>query len=665
MELIDQQVINDNKDIYARIQTELLKAEFEILIATAWFTDEDLFNILVTKLSEGIHLEIIVADNQENEKLDFSLLSSKGAIVHKIKNIGYGIMNQKFCVIDKRIALHGSYNWTVNARKNNHESIISTNHQETVASLIENFDAIKKKIEEVKGETTYGRSPVAKNEGTKGIPIEVPAKVGAEFEKVLDSMIAAEVGSFDRRLLREQGYERCSANNGDHQVLHKAFDTLYSVFINDIDVIDDKKKRLLTKIEEHRVKNLDLLAKNCELQIDFLQREHEIGKSNLETRRTGLEVEADVALKNIDDLKLIRIPFLENKNSELDQQIKLSEREFIRPKFKWFDFIPTAIFNLALLVYLIVFYSSAAYILLFSVADAKEAEAQGMPIAAAQIFNPDAMGKALHKSGTAPLFIFLFVIIPLAFAVIDRFLTNKWAIIAGFIFGIILLDGAVAFKVTQAVYEVNFARGNVTEAWRNGMAFTDTNFYLVFVFGAFGLFLFKLAFKKLMGIFEERNPDISMQRSQLIISHLREEINLNTEKIMQLKEDVSALEKKIIQFKADIKRSENELAGLPVILNQNLQKKKSQLITDNNIIDQIAAIYTVHIQSDNLPISVDALKDRINVFLEGWNDFLFNEYAIAKASLKTSEAAGVALAWQNEKLNLNKLDKRVKLNTGE
>ncbi|NVM66600.1 hypothetical protein FHW88_004918 [Mucilaginibacter sp. SG538B] len=665
MELIDQQVINDNKDIYARIQTELLKAEFEILIATAWFTDEDLFNILVAKLSEGIHLEIIVADNQENEKLDFSLLSSKGAIVHKIKNIGYGIMNQKFCVIDKRIALHGSYNWTVNARKNNHESIISTNHLETVASLIENFEAIKKKIEEVKGETADGRSPVAKNERPKGIPIEVPAKVGAEFEKVLDSMIAAEVGSFDRRLLREQGYERCSANNGDHQVLHKAFDTLYSVFINDIDVIDDKKKRLLTKIEEHRVKNLDLLAKNCELQIDFLQREHEISKSNLETRRTGLEVEADVALKNIDDLKLIKIPFLENKNAELDQQIKMSEREFIRPKFKWFDFIPTAIFNLTLLVYLIVFYSSAAYILLFSVADAKEAEAQGMPIAAAQIFNPDAMGKALHKSGTAPLFIFLFVIIPLAFAVIDRFLTNKWAVIAGSIFGIILLDGAVAFKVTQAVYEVNFARGNVTEAWRNGMAFTDTNFYLVFVFGAFGLFLFKLAFKKLMGIFEDRNPDISMQRNQLLIAHLREEINLNGEKIMQLKEDVSALEKKIIQFKADIKLSENELAGLPVILNQNLQKKKSQLITDNNIIDQIAAIYTVHIQSDNLPISVDALKDRINVFLEGWNDFLFNEYAIAKASLKTSEAAGVALAWQNEKLNMNKLDKRVKLNTGE
>ncbi|UEG51448.1 phospholipase D-like domain-containing protein [Mucilaginibacter daejeonensis] len=74
MELMDQQVINDNKDIYTKIQSELQKAEFEILIATGWFTDEDLYDILMQKLAEGVHIEIIIADNQENEKLDFGRL---------------------------------------------------------------------------------------------------------------------------------------------------------------------------------------------------------------------------------------------------------------------------------------------------------------------------------------------------------------------------------------------------------------------------------------------------------------------------------------------------------------------------------------------------------------------------------------------------------------
>ncbi|QJD95712.1 hypothetical protein HH214_07420 [Mucilaginibacter robiniae] len=663
MELIDQQVINDNKEIYAKIQSELLKAEFEILIATAWFTDNELFDILLRKLSEGVHIEVIIADNQENEKLDFNLLTLQGASVHKIKNAGYGTMNQKFCVIDKRIALHGSYNWTVNAKKNNQESIISTNHQETIESLVANFNAIKAKIREQK------ISPPLVNDNTdikvdraKILPAEPSLMPVAEFEKVLDSMIAAEVGSFDRKLLRGQGFERCAANNGDHQVLHKAFDTLYSVFINDIDVIEDKKKRLITKIEEHRVKSMELLNKDCEMQVAYQEREHELDKANLQNRKTDTEADQEVKSKSIKEIKEDKIPAIEKLNADLDQQIKRIESELIKPHFKWFDFIPTSIFTAALIVYLFLFYSSAAYILLFSVADAKEAEAKGLPIAATDIFNPEAVSSAWHKSGTAPYFIFLFVFIPLAFAVVDRFVAGKWVSLFSTIGGILILDVAIAYKVTQAVYEVNYARGNVNTPWRASMAFTDTNFYLVFVFGAFGLLLFKLVFKKLMSMFEDRNPDIIAQHNQLLIQHRREESNLNTARIKVLKDEMSVLEENIIQLKATIKHLDQELSSLPILLNQVIQQKRTQLLKDTTHIDQIAAIYTTHIQSDNLPISVDALKDRINVFLEGWNDFLHQEYAVTRAILKAAEAAHVALEWQSEKLDTNKVDKRIKSN---
>jgi hypothetical protein len=663
METIDQQVINDNKDIYAKIQSELFAAEFEILIATAWFTDEELFNIVLSKLGAGVRVEVIIADNQENEKLDFELLAAKGASVYKIKNSGYGIMNQKFCVIDKRLALHGSYNWSMNAKKNNQESIISTNHQETITSLIDNFNSIKTRIIEQRSQPE--KEIIPKPERSKGIPVEQPVKTAAEFEQLLDAMIAAEVGNFDRKLLREQGFERCSANNGDHQVLYKAFDTLYSVFINDIDVIDDKKSRLITKIEQHRVKNLDSLNKQTELQIAFLEQENALSQTNLEVKKTSIEAEIAIVKKNIDELNEHKIPFLEAKKAELEDTIKQAEREFIKPQLKWFDFIPTAIFNLALLIYIFLFYSSAAYILLFSIEDAKEAQAQGLPVKAAQIFNPDALGQAFHKSGTAPGFVLLFVFIPLAFAVIDRFVSGKWVPYVSFIFGVILLDGAVAYKVTQAVHEVNYASGTVNVAWQPLMAFSDPNFWLVFVFGAFGLFLFGHAFKKLMSIFEDRNPDISLQRNRLLIKQLREDMTVHTNDILTLKENIVVFEKDIIQFKAEIRHIDLELAQLPVLLNQNLQNKRSQLIADSDTIDRIAAIYTTHIQSDNLPVSIDALKDRINVFLEGWNDFLHKEYSIIRAMLKTAQAAEVALAWQNEKLTRTKVDKRVKLSASE
>ncbi|QHS56528.1 hypothetical protein GWR56_13625 [Mucilaginibacter sp. 14171R-50] len=660
MELIDQQVINDNKEIYAKIQGELFAAQSEILIATAWFTDEDLFNIVLSKLAEGVHIEIIIADNQENEKLDFALLTAKGALVYKIKNSGYGSMNQKFCVIDKRIALHGSYNWSVNAKKNNQESIISTNHQETISSLIDNFDSLKTKIIKQSNEP----EPLVR-EKAKVIAPENALKAGAEFEKVLDSMIAAEVGSFDRKLLREQGFERSKLNSGDHQVLYKSFDTVYSVFINDIDIIDDKKKRLQTKIDEHRVKTCDALNRTCELEIDHCEQNSALNKSNFESEQTRAEAEVAVIARQIEEITKDKIPFIEQENNELNNEIKKVELEYFTPKIKWYELIPTIIFNAALLCYLFVFYSSAAYILLFSVGDAEEAEAQNMPIAVPQIFNAHAISKAGEKGWVAVTFICLFVFIPLSFAMADRFIKAKWVNLTIFWTGIIFLDGAVAYKVTQSIYEVNYARGNVNIPWRWDMAFTDTNFYLVFVFGALGLLMFKFALSKMMQLFEDRDPDVLTQKNRLLIKQLLAEVKTNLEKIMVLKEEMSLLDTNIIQLKAKIKSTLQELTSLPLKLSHELQKKRGQLISDLETIDKIASIYMVHIQSDNLPISVDALKDRINIFLEGWNDFLYQEYAIPKATLKTAQAAEIAISWQQEKLQTNKVDKRVKFHTGE
>jgi hypothetical protein len=661
METIDQEVIDDNKEIYARIQSELIKAESEILIATAWFTDDDLFNILLSKLKEGVLVEVVVADNQENERLDFNQLEARGARVYKIKGSGYGGMNQKFCVIDKRIALHGSYNWTLNAKKNNQESIIVTNHEQTVQSLIQNFENVKNKILAVNAE------PVARiPERPKGILVDVPIKTGADFEKVLDSMIAAEVGSFDRNLLQKQGFERCKANNGDHQVLAKAFDTVYSVFINDIDVIDDKKKRLMARIEEHRLRTQDGLASNADLQIEHLEREHQLSKGNVENRQTSLGAELELLQHKIDSVRSVKVPSVEKLNWEIDQRIKTAEQEFIRPKFKWFEVIPVSVFCLALLIYLFIFYSSAAYILLFSVADAKEAQLSGAVGApAVQVFNPAAMGKALHKGGTAPLFIFLFVFIPLAFAVMDAFVRGMWAQIAAFVFGIIILDGAVAYKVTEAVHDANYLSGNVTDKWHFSLAFTDSNFYLVFVFGAFGLLLFKVVFKKLMRAFEERDPDIAAQRNQVLIRQLKEEIAGNQIVIDGMKEEAGGFEKEIIQLKADMKHADSELAALPIALGREVKRKKEQLANDKDTVDKTAAVYVVHIQSDNLPISVDALKDRINVFLEGWNDFLFDEFAVNRATIKTKLSLEAAMIWQNDKLQKNRIDKRIKFESGE
>ncbi len=680
-ETLDQQAIHNNLEIFERIVKELQEAKQEILVASAWFTDGELLELLTQKAKAGVKVEVIIADNKDNQKLDFQHLVNAGAKVYKIKSTGYGIMHQKFCITDKTVVLHGSYNWTINAKKNNHESIIATNHKSTVNSFITNFENIKQKTEEMspapvnplnKAKDFFSnlfQKDKIKDEIKASEVEETPTPQvvevvdkRTEYEKVLDSMIAAEVSNFDRDILRQQGYDRSKANNGDHQVIGKGLDSLYSVFINDINVVEDKKARLITKIEEQKVKSLVALRENHELHLQTIDAETEITRENLTNKKTNLQSQISINEKEIENIKKTKIPAIEQKNNELAEKIKVEERDFVKPAFRWFEFIPVTILNVGLLIYLTLFYSSAAYILLFSEIDIKTQlfENSGSEPLPLEVFNPKAISNALDHGAVALVFILFFVFLPLAFALAGRFTKNKWISILLSVVGVIVIDAAIAYKVAESIHEVNMLIGKETADWQALMALKDTNFYLVFVMGAAGLLFFKFAFDKFMSYFEERNSDINAEKSKKLVEHLKQEIQENNNVILNLKEEIEHFEKDTIQCKSEIIICDAELDMLPTKRLNAIEKCKSEFTMKSHHIDVITDIYKSHIENDNLPISVDSMKDRINIYLEGWNDFLHDEYAIAKAVEKSRLAAEAATEWQSLKLHTNSIDRRIK-----
>lgn len=658
---INQEVLHDNKEIFARIAKELGDASSEILIASAWFTDDELFDILISKLSQGLTVELIIADNQENEKLDFSLLSAKGATVIKIKNVGYGIMNQKFCVIDKRLALHGSYNWSINAKKNNHESIIATDHKQTVDSLIVNFNHIKVKAQAI----LAGLEPPSELSAPilfKNNVIDDGFAVKSEYEKVLDSMIAAEVSSFNRESLRKQGYDRSLANNGDHNVLDKALDTLYNGFINDIDVIEDKKRRLISKIEEQRAKSVSVLIERCDIQIAAIESEFHIVNDALNSKIVNLKAEILINQSVGNDLKENRIGNLTKKIADIEESIRASFSAFVRPGIKWFELITIIIFSLGLLVYLQIFYSSAAYILLYSEEDAKIALKTSSEIVTPQVFNPDAFNKAWEHGAMAFTFVCLFVFIPLIFACLERILPNKvWARILTYGLGLVLVDSFIAIKIAQSIYDIKSQTELNPEKWSWSNLLTDTNFYLVFILGAFGILLFKFCFEKLNKMVDERSPDVSEQRNKIFIKDKKQDIENLKNEISLANSEIELKMQDTIQKTSHMNLSEIELQNLPLKKTTSIDGRKQDLNNKLQIIEAITDIYKSHIENDNVPVSIDALKDRINIFLEGWNDFLHEVYSIIKASEKSAQATEVALKWEYKKINKNSIDERVKI----
>lgn len=110
------------EDIQKQIIDEIRNAKYMIWAAVAWFTDDAIFNELVSKSKEGVNVQVIINDDEINARA--GLPFEDYFETHKIPQRGmYGnIMHNKFCVIDLKTVISGSYNWTKKAAYNN-ESI--------------------------------------------------------------------------------------------------------------------------------------------------------------------------------------------------------------------------------------------------------------------------------------------------------------------------------------------------------------------------------------------------------------------------------------------------------------------------------------------------------------------------------------------------------------
>jgi hypothetical protein len=139
------------EDIREVIITNILKSEREIQIAMAWFTNHEIFNLLIEKASEiPIHI-IVINDNINNRPagLDFQKFIDNGGYFY------FGLqefpMHNKYCIIDDKVLITGSYNFTYLAENINSENIIVfngasdiiNNYKENFFKLLSNKKPIK------------------------------------------------------------------------------------------------------------------------------------------------------------------------------------------------------------------------------------------------------------------------------------------------------------------------------------------------------------------------------------------------------------------------------------------------------------------------------------------------------------------------------------------
>jgi len=134
-------------NIQSVIIRELNKANRQISVAVAWFTDDSLYNKLEDALRRGIKVNLILNDDDINQfsGLNFENLVNIGAEIY-LYDSNEDTMHQKFCVIDNDIVLSGSYNWTKRAANRNTENlIVFNNERDTILNFKKQFEELKLK----------------------------------------------------------------------------------------------------------------------------------------------------------------------------------------------------------------------------------------------------------------------------------------------------------------------------------------------------------------------------------------------------------------------------------------------------------------------------------------------------------------------------------------
>ena len=99
-------------DIKPKLIDLLSNADTSIYACIAWVTDGDLFARLCSKAEAGCDVRLMVVDDDINKKLHLRSLDLVGGKLYRVDG---SLMHNKFCVIDRKIVITGSYNWTYSA----------------------------------------------------------------------------------------------------------------------------------------------------------------------------------------------------------------------------------------------------------------------------------------------------------------------------------------------------------------------------------------------------------------------------------------------------------------------------------------------------------------------------------------------------------------------
>lgn len=609
-------IITNGAEIKQRILSEVNNANQSIYLAMAYFTDRDIAMALVSAKSRNVFVDVILSSNIQNDTVKL-ILKGANITIHAFETGDVrGIMHHKFCLIDNKITINGSYNYSINASNNNVENIHVSDDISIYSQFFSEFERLKYNIDNQIAVNTTAQITESKIQ-----PIE-PINIIDTFSKRLHDLIYS-AAQIDTAEYRQQGNDNSTESKGSIDIFRTEYNNI--------------KERIKTYATDEGLGNMkNILTSNISIA-------YESTKTNLETEqlekisieKRSNDLEKRQIIDRISEIKHEK-SILESGNQYTDEkgllqinkeieknklERKILEQSFVVKKFWNLGTVLSTLFLVILAFYLSFFFASAVYKVLFEYNVIQTSVEAGVRPNLPELFDADAIVKIFKQKGAFFGFVgMIFFVFPAALSNIKLFGSkNKW--INGLMFwvGLIIFDVVVAAMIAKNTDEIKsllIGKESQLEFWE---IVKHGEFWMIFMFGMIPLIIVHYVIDKIFNAFKNSQRDLVDAEKNRKIQFLDEElIDLNSEK--------DSLTIKVKEKEEVINQQNTNVLNLETEINNRQTQIENRYAEMQNQIKAIYDDFSARIVSGKIFTDV-IFGSVISAYKSGFIEFLPEYYA--------------------------------------
>jgi hypothetical protein len=597
------ELITNGTEIKQRIISEINKAEFSIKIAMAYFTDRDIAKAIVEAKNSGVDVDVILSSNIQNETVQ-SMLEDAGVCIDVFETgDNRGIMHHKFSLIDNKVSINGSYNYSFNASTNNVENIQISDDLSTYNLFNTEFEGLKIKIKNKMN--TINNLTLEETE----IKQKQPVNIIESFSKQLNDLVYSST-KINNSEYNIRGYEDSKKNNGDINIFRTEHNNIKHEIIKYAtdESLGNIKSKLSADISlsyQSTKTNLDL---EKEEKIVFEKRKHELEKKQindkiLKTKEEKVLLES--GNQNIKEKGIFQV------NTEIEKNIlekRILEQSVIVRRFWSIKSVIFLLLFTIFILYLSNFFSSALYKVFLEPNLIRNLVQTGTTPPLPLIIDPNAVIKIFNSQGTLfGVISALFFLIPLILSNLKHFGGNNKIInIIMFWLGILVFDIIVSIVVAKSINEIKILINGVGKPIETWEVIIMAEFWFIFIFGMLPLIVMHYLIDSLVKIYNNSKIEILnaeksrkiqiLDKDMIVLSSQKEtltnKLKLSNDNLNECYERISFLEAELNNNQNKIEKSTNEfLRQIKTIFDDYSSRIKSGIIFSEVIFNSVISSY--------------------------------------------------------------------------